>query len=71
MRHFLVVLKQVWYMTALFLFCYPLYFLYTIRQVQSILYIVVLQALTQKLADSPFSVCALGEDALSWRGEGK
>ncbi|XP_023651571.1 solute carrier family 49 member A3 isoform X1 [Paramormyrops kingsleyae] len=37
-------------------------------QVQSILYIVVLQALTQKLADSPFSVCALGEDAaLSWR----
>ncbi|XP_036407290.1 solute carrier family 49 member A3-like [Megalops cyprinoides] len=37
-------------------------------QVQSIVYIIILQALTQPLADSPFSTCAAGGDsALSWR----
>ncbi|XP_066523409.1 solute carrier family 49 member A3 [Hoplias malabaricus] len=37
-------------------------------QIQSIVYIVLLQALTKKLADSPISVCVAGGDAnLSWK----
>lgn len=41
-----------------------------IRQVQSIVYTVLLQALTTKLTDSSLSVCDAGDDAnLSWMGE--
>lgn len=40
-----------------FLFC---------RQVQSVLYIIILQALTKRVADSPQSTC--GDAAFSWRG---
>lgn len=37
-------------------------------QIQSIIYIMLLQALTKKLADSPDSMCAAGDDAnLSWK----
>ncbi|KAL7858412.1 hypothetical protein AOLI_G00185140 [Acnodon oligacanthus] len=37
-------------------------------QIQSIIYIVLLQALTKRLADSPNSLCAAGGDAnLSWK----
>uniref|UniRef100_UPI003AAEE93F solute carrier family 49 member A3 n=1 Tax=Centroberyx gerrardi TaxID=166262 RepID=UPI003AAEE93F len=37
-------------------------------QVQSVLYIILVQALTRQLADSPFSTCSAGGDAaLSWR----
>ncbi|KAI3351420.1 hypothetical protein L3Q82_020277 [Scortum barcoo] len=36
-----------------------------LQQVQSVLYIILLQALTKPLADSPLSTC--GDDILSWR----
>lgn len=45
-------------------------FYFFIRQVQSIIYTKLLQALTTKLTDSPQSVCAAGDDAnLSWMGK--
>lgn len=40
-----------------------------IRQVQSIVYTMLLQALTTKLTDSPLSVCSAGDANLSWMGE--
>lgn len=36
------------------------------RQVQSVLYIILLQGLTKRLTDSPLSTC--GDAVLSWRG---
>jgi len=39
------------------------------RQIQSILYIVLFQALTKRLADSPLSTC--GDTVLSWKGRSR
>uniref|UniRef100_A0A8C7IJL5 Solute carrier family 49 member 3 n=1 Tax=Oncorhynchus kisutch TaxID=8019 RepID=A0A8C7IJL5_ONCKI len=37
------------------------------RQIQSVIYILLLQGLTKPMADSPFSTCSAGDASLSWR----
>nr|XP_029518038.1 solute carrier family 49 member A3-like isoform X1 [Oncorhynchus nerka] len=36
-------------------------------QIQSVIYILLLQGLTKPMADSPFSTCSAGDASLSWR----